>query len=297
MGTIMESLYLRGKQPLPGRGRPFREPRIGLRTALSYSQLVFTRRIIKGVEYYQAKTTEGGDLFVTSFGLRFAAHLQPDNWLDDQWFEAHRQRLRGTSAIYRSQTKRVEGRVLDLVVRFNRVGQDLPVDTLTRDIHTQAAFNSPFEEVAELVALRAQRIGPDRRRIFTKRPLAIYSPPTRVELWQSGRSESQIAAKQARVPEVELDIHRPYILVYGWIDGIDVQDAADQFGMGGASRQSLLADAMAEVEGELQQAGFRVLDMKPAHIVVRFTKGGQLLRRKDGRLVYALIDYELLERP
>jgi hypothetical protein len=252
--------------------------------------------LIKGVEYYQARTLEGGDLFLTSFGLPYAAHLQPENWLADRWFEAHRRRLRGTSAIYRSQTKPVEGRVLDLVVRFNRVGQDLPVDTLTRDVHTQAAFNSPFEEVAELMALRATRIGPQRRRIFTKRPLAIYSPPTRVELWQSGRSEAQIATKQARVPEIHLDIHRPYILVYGWIEGTDVQDAADQFSLGGASRQSLLVDTMAEVEEELEQAGFRVLDMKPAHIVVRFAKNGQLLRRKDGHLVYALIDYELLER-
>ena len=54
---------------------------------------------------------------------------------------------------------------------------------------------------------------------------------------------------------------------------------------------------MAEVERELGQAGFCVLDMKPAHIVIRFTKDGQLRRRKNGRLVYALIDYELLERP
>ena len=52
---------------------------------------------------------------------------------------------------------------------------------------------------------------------------------------------------------------------------------------------------MREVESELQEAGFRMLDMKPAHIVVRFTKSGQLLRRKNGRLAYALIDYELLE--
>lgn len=255
-----------------------------------------TSRLVKGVQYFQTKTAEGGDLFLTSFGLAFAAHLQPRNWLETPWFEAHRRRLRGTSAIYWSQTKPVEGRALDLVVRFNRVGQDLPVDTLTRDIHTQAAFNSPFEEIAEVLALRRQTIGVQRRRIFTKRPLAIYSPPARVELWQSGRNESQIAAKLARQPDVPLDLHRAYILIYGWIDGIDVQDAADQSGFGGASRQSFMAAIMDEVERELAQSGYCVLDMKPAHIIVRFTKDGQLLRRKDGRLVYALIDYELLER-
>ncbi len=257
--------------------------------------LRFTPRLIQGVVYHHAQTADGGDLFLTSFGLPYAPQLEPDNWLASHWFEAHRRRLRGTSAIYRTQTKPVGGRSLDLVVRFNRVGQDLPVDTVTRDCYTHARFNSPFEEITQVMALRAAAFGPHRRRIWTKRPLAIYSPPTRLELWQTGRSESEIAAKQARHPEIQLEILRPYILVYGWIKGIDVQDAADQSGIPGAARDSFRAEAMAEVELELKEAGFRVLDMKPAHIIVRFDAAGRLRRRKDGRLVYALIDYELLE--
>ena len=86
----------------------------------------------------------------------------------------------------------------------------------------------------------------------------------------------------------------PYILVYGWINGVDVQDAADKFALGGVSREVFLKETMAEVEAELQEAGFRVLDMKPAHIIVRLQEG-RPLRRRDGRLIYALIDYELLE--
>ncbi len=255
----------------------------------------FVRRVIQGVEYHQTRTAEGGDLFLTRFGLPFAAHLQPDNWLPAPWFDAHRRRLRGTSAIYLTQTKPVAGRGLNIVVRFNRVGEDLPVDTATHTRYTHAAFNSPFEEVAMLTALRGARVGPERRRIPTKRPLAIYSPPTRLQLWQTGRSESQIAAKQARLPEIRLDILRAYILVYGWVKGVDAQEAADHFGVGGATREALLAGALAEVEQDLRSAGFCVLDMKPAHIIVRFTPDGRLVRRRDGRLVYALIDYELLE--
>lgn len=252
--------------------------------------------MIQGVDYYHTLTAERGDLFLTRYGLPFAEQLQPEQWLVNPWFEKHRRRLRGTSTIYRTQTQPVRGRALDLVVRFNRVGQDLPVDTVTRDCYTHAAFNSPFEEIATLMDLRRARFGPKRQRVPTKKPLAIYSPPTRIELWQSGRHESQIAAKQARLPEIQLDIHRPYILVYGWIKGIDVQDAADQFARGGASRESVLTGTMDEVETELKEAGFHVMDMKPAHIIIRFTETGHLLRHKDGRLVYALIDYELLER-
>jgi hypothetical protein len=170
------------------------------------------------------------------------------------------------------------------------------VDTITRDCYTHAEFNSPFEDVAEVMALRAARFGPQRRRIPTKRPLAIYSPPDRLALWQTGRHAYRIAAKQSRLPEIALDIARPYLLVYGWIRGVDAQDAADQFALNSQSRTSFLAGTMDEVVRELAQAGFRVLDMKPAHIIVRFTPDGQLRRRKDGRLVYALVDYELLER-
>jgi hypothetical protein len=242
------------------------------------------------------RTTAGGDLFLTDFGLPWAACLQPENWLENPWFESHRRRLRGTSTIYLVPTKRVHGRSLNLVVRFSRMGEDLPVDTVTRSCHTHASFNTPFEEVAALMALRGARFGPKCRLIPTKRPLAIYSPATRLELWQTQRNPSEIEAKQTRLPEVELDLHRSYLVVYGWIKGIDVQDAADRLGLGGAARSTLLHDTMAEVEQELRAAGFRELDMKPAHIIVRFNPHGQLLRRPDGRLVYALIDYELLER-
>lgn len=272
------------------------EPLVGKGVGELRPNLAFTRRVIQGTEYFHAKTEVGGDLFLTRFGLPFAGYLHPENWLAREWFDAHRRRLRGTSTIYCTQTQPVRGRSLDLVVRYNRVGEDLPMDTITRIDYTHAEFNSPFEEVTALMALREARFGPQRRRIPTKRALAIYSPPERFALWQTGRREYRIAAKQARLPELKLDIERLYLVVYGWIKGVDVQDAADRFAPSGQSCSEFLTETMREVVLELVQAGFRVLDMKPAHIIVRFTPKGRLLRHPDGRLVYALVDYELLER-
>jgi hypothetical protein len=46
----------------------------------------------------------------------------------------------------------------------------------------------------------------------------------------------------------------------------------------------------------LSNHGFRVLDIKPEHVVVRIRPDSSLLRRPSGDLAYALVDYELLER-
>lgn len=114
--------------------------------------------------------------------------------------------------------------------------------------------------------------------------------------WQTGRSEDTFAAKRARQPGTELEIDRQYLLVYGWIHGIDASEAADQLGLVDRCRRKFLDDVTETVIGDLAEAGFQVLDMKPAHVIVRLTPGGSLLCRPNGQLVYALVDYELLER-
>ena len=38
------------------------------------------------------------------------------------------------------------------------------------------------------------------------------------------------------------------------------------------------------------------LDMKPAHVILRFDAAGNLKRRQDGQMLCALVDYELLEK-
>lgn len=249
-----------------------------------------------GVDYVRLKTADGGDLYLTEFGLRFREHLHPDNWYAPDWFAARRTRLPGTSVIYNVPTRPVHGFSLELVARFSRVGEEVPLDTLTISQYPHAAFNSPFEEFALVMQLRAARAGSSRPRVLTKKPLAIYSPGERLQLWQTGRWESTIAAKLARHPEADLDILRQYILLYGWIDGQDAMQTVDALGLPGKSRAAFLADTTQRAIRDLEQHGFRMLDIKPQHILLRLRPDGSLLRRRDGEPAYALLDYELLER-
>jgi hypothetical protein len=221
--------------------------------------------------------------------------LRPENWREPEWYCAHRQRLRGTSTIYRTKTKPVDGASLDIVVRYNRVGEELPVDTLTLEKFIHADFHSPFEEFSVLNQLRAVHLGAEKRFIPTKKPLAIFAPPDLLQLWQTGRLESKIAQRLARYPEAQLDIRRQYIVIYRWINGLDAVQMADYLKLSGSVCDSFLVDMTQYVVDELAVAGFRVLDMKPAHVILRCDENNQLVLRKDGKPLYALVDYELLQ--
>jgi hypothetical protein len=248
------------------------------------------------VSYAHLKTSDDGDLYLTQFGQAFWEHLLPENWYAKEWFEANRERLIGTSTVYRVPTRRIRGRELNLVVKWSRVGEDVPLDTLTVNKFISAEFNSPFEEFSLLMELRAGRTGPPGIRIKTQRPLAIYVPSKRLQLWQTGRSEYRIAAKVARHPGVELDILRQYVVLYEWIKGYDITEVSERWGLAGQIREMLLTRATSLVMHELELKGYRVVDMKPAHIIVRLKPDGSLLRDRNGQVAYALVDYELLER-
>jgi hypothetical protein len=255
------------------------------------------RRIsLVSVPYTQLSTDDDGDLFLTELGAAFREHLDPKNWHAPAWFSARRTRLPGTSVIYKIPTKPIGGVTLDLVARFSRVGEPVPLETLTLHQNINAEFNSPFEEFALVMELRKASAGSGAPRIYTKKPLAIYVPGRRLEPWQTGRIESKMAAKLAKHPGVELDIHRQYILLYGWIDGITAARAADLLGLIGDARDQFLTEATLRAIHDLRQCGFRMLDVKPQHIIVRTRPDGSLLRKACGDLAYALVDYELLER-
>lgn len=249
-----------------------------------------------GIRYMRCRTTDGGELYLTRFGLPFSQHLQPENWFERAWFEANRERLVGTSVVYRLPTRPINGRVLQLVVKWSRVGEDVPGDTLSVNRFINADFNSPFEEFSLLLELRRGETGPEAIRIRTQRPLAIYVPPERLQLWQTGRSESKIAAKIARHPGVELDILRQYVLIYEWIKGIDLVEASSRWEGSAEDRSRRMGGFTSLVIHELEQKGYQVADMKPAHIIVRPRADGSLPRDRTGQLIYALVDYELLVR-
>jgi hypothetical protein len=251
---------------------------------------------ILGVDYHQLKTPDGGDLFLTRYGLPVWEHLLPENWYARDWFETERKRLEGTSTVYRVPTRSVHSRVLPLVVKWSRVGEHIPMGTIAISQFIQAEFNSPFEEFALLMELRHGGYGPPGIRVRTQKPLAIYVPSERLQLWQTGRSESKIAAKVARHPSVELDILRQYVVLYGWIKGLDLVQTADEWQLSGEERERFLAHHTSMVIHELEAKGYHVIDMKPAHVIVRPLKSRSLLRDAQGQMLYALVDYELLER-
>jgi hypothetical protein len=249
-----------------------------------------------GVDYLHLKTAEGSDLFLTLYGVPFWRQLMPENWYARGWFQANRERLEGTSTVYRVPTQPVNNRSIDLVVKWSRVGEVIPLDTFTINQFVNAEFNSPFEEFSLLMELRKGLAGPRGLRIRTQLPLAIYVPSKRMQLWQTGRSEDKIKAKIARHPGVEIDILRQYLLLFRWVKGRDAVEVARDFGFEGQERDHFLSHTSAVAMHELAQRGYRVMDMKPAHVILRPKSGRSLLRERNGQIAYALIDYELLER-
>ncbi len=248
-----------------------------------------------GVDYLRLKTRDGGDLYLTRFGMPFRDHLAPENWYAPDWFNEQRVRLAGTSVIYRLPTRPVHGISLNLVLRFSRVGEEVPLDPLTLSENIETEFNSPFEEIALVMELRVASIRAARPRIFTKKPLAIYAPSEKLRDWQTGRKESKMAAKQARHPEVKLDMLQQYVLLYGWIEGLDAVQTVQALGITGDVAEKFLSQITLGAIRDLEKHGFRMLDIKPEHIVLRIRPDGSLLRR-NGNLSYALLDYELLQR-
>jgi len=247
---------------------------------------------ILGVDYWHGPTVDGGDLYLTRFGRNLREHLRPANWFAPDWFPTHRERLAGTSTVYKVTPRPVAGRRLQLVVKWCRVGADVPVDTFTLNKFTDAEFNSPYEEFALLMEMRQQPPG----RLRTHKPLAIFVPAERLPLWQTGRSRSKIAQKKARHRDVELDINRQYILIYEWIDGLSLPEAADALRWPADRRAALTRDLLAEANDAMSRKGFHVLDMKPEHLIVRPRPDGDLLRNRTGRIAWAMVDFELLLR-
>ncbi len=246
---------------------------------------------MQGLDYLHLRTGDGGDLYVTRHGLGWAEQLKPENWFERDWFRAHRERLRGTSTVYRVRTREVGGRSIELVIKWSRMGQDVPLETHVLDDFLNAEFNTPFEEFALVEELRRGGSGPRAPIILTHRPFAIYVPPERLQLWQTGRSRDRVSRKARSHIGVELDILRQYIVIYEWIKGDDAAVTFEALGLPEAELHALTR----HVQDEVLAKGFHVADMKPAHIIVRRTPGGGLLRR-HGQPAWALIDFELLMR-
>lgn len=253
---------------------------------------------IMDVNYVHLKTSDDGDLYVTQYGLPFLQHLAPENWYEDTWFTSHRERLAGTSTVYKVPTRPVEGSLrksIDLVVKWSRVGQDVPLDTFTLNKVVNAEFNTPFEEFSLVEQLREGAYGPRELRILMQKPMAIYAPPEKMQLWQTGRSKDKIVTRVARHPGVEIDILRSYILLYQWLRGYNAIEALAMTQLDSKSQEKTAWEFTHEGNRQLEQKGYMVADNKPTHFIVRMNGQG-VKRRRDGSVLYGMIDYELLAR-
>jgi hypothetical protein len=205
-------------------------------------------------------------------------------------------------------TRAPSGRSLSLIVKFSRVAQDVPIvidegasgEISARDL-VDVRFNSPMEEFGLVEELRIRGSDPRRTRVITQRPLAIYAPEEKCAVWELGRHPHQfgalsrllVADQEDRVKAIELDIRRIYILVYRWIEGRDAEEWVHE---GEIDEEEFHAFSR-RVSRELGECGFRVLDNKPKHYILRRSpRTGKLIRDRRGRLAYGLVDYELLQR-
>lgn len=246
---------------------------------------------ILGVEYAHLKLKKEDDLYITADGLSFIGNLKPVNyWTDKKWFKKNSVRLSGTSSIYKIRTKKVKGRHIDLVIKWNRMGQDIPGTENCEELMC-AKFNSPFEEFSLVKELRnAMRNSPEG--IFIQKPLAIYVPSKTSELWQTGRREYNMQSIIDAHKEITLDMYRSYAVIYEWIEGID---AVQAFNKGLLDKEGMKALTI-NAEKIMEKKGFVVRDNKPHHSIIKPKKDGKLKKNKDGKIAQALIDFELLER-
>jgi len=249
-----------------------------------------TRRIL-GIDYEHIKLTSEDDLYVTIYGLPFIEQLVPENWWSDKdWFSKNSVRLNGSSSIYRVRTKPIKDRSIDIVLKWNRMGQDIPGEELLENEY-ECRFNSPFEEFALLMELRdTKHTSPGV--IYTHKPLAIYVPRERKDLDRLGRRAYKMLPIIEAHKELDLDMFRSYAVLYEWIKGIDAVQATHQ----GILTLDDMSEITVQMEKKVRQKGFVVHDRKPHHIIVRPKEDQELAKDKQGKLLCALVDFELLKR-
>ena len=246
---------------------------------------------VLGVEYLHLQMYEGADLYFTEFALPFAKCLLPENhWRDAAWRDGHRTRLLGSSDVFRVTTKEVDGRSKDIVIKWNRMGQDVPGETAAIEL-AGAEFNSPFSEFSLMLEMRNTRYESPGQ-LYTHKPLAIYVPRKFVEAKRLGRKQSRMEAIDRSHGEIDLDWNRNYAVIYEWLKGIDASRA---YGKGLLDREGMIA-IFERAGRELEAKGYRVLDNKPRHVIVRPKSKNVLARDKSGDILYGLVDFELLQR-
>lgn len=261
-----------------------------------------------GVDYAVCPQPDGGTLWVSQPAWHWSPYLQTERWWDKENTAVLGERLGGsTGTVYRARSTPPGLPPRDLVVKFSRVAQDVPLfipddylESLPRSAVADARFLSPFAEFGLLHQLRNNILNHGPHRLRTKMPLAVYSPPERYPLWQTGRHKDIFRTHQEALAEdqfenglttIMLDPERDYLEIFAWIDGIDAEEASQR----GMIDDDMLVLLTRSSNHALARLGYRVLDNKPRHLIVRPRPDGTLLHR-HGRIIYTMIDFELLQQ-
>ncbi len=266
------------------------------------------RARVFGVDYAVCPQPDGGELYISRAAWHWFDYLQPDLWWDREELAVRGERLAGsTGTVYRAPSAPPGKVPRDLVVKFSRVAQDVPLfipgeflDSLPADAVATARFLGPFAELGLLTEMRDSVMNHGPHRLRTKVPLAIYSPPEKYPLWQTGRHSDIFRAHlramatdqfENGLTPVTLDLGRDYLAIFEWIDGIDAEEASKR----GYLDDDDLRHLTHHTNLSMARLGYRVLDNKPRHVIVRPRPDGTLAAR-HGQTIYALIDFELLQR-
>lgn len=232
---------------------------------------------IYDVEYEHLLLSDGSELFLTNAGKAHEAQLHPEQiWGDAEWIARRAVKLSGTSSVYRI---RLDGG-LEIVLKWNRMGQEIPGETHLLPGTEHVVFNSPFEEFSLVKELERSLSGAPG--LLIQEPLGIYIHKNPAQPWELGRDLSKIRKHE----DIDLQFDKSYAVVYRWILGTDVLQAFQ----GGALGRERMAEETDSMDRLLAEAGYFVADRKPQHIILV----DHLLEGKDVRR--GLVDFELLKR-
>ncbi len=246
---------------------------------------------IFNVEYVHLILPGKDDLYITKYGLPVIGNLKPENHLtDDKWFDENSEKLSGTSSVYKVRTKEANGKAIDIVIKWNRMGQDIPGGYESNGL-MYAQFNSPFEEFSLVMEL-GDEFYKYPEELFVQKPLAIFVPSETSELWRLGRKEYMMQSLISKHEEIKLDMHRSYAVIYEWIEGMDLVQAYEKKLIDKKHIESYTVEA----HGKIKHKGFIVRDNKPQHVILRTDEEGEWRQNKKKRIPNGLVDFELLER-
>jgi hypothetical protein len=248
---------------------------------------------ILDIPYRHMIFESGDEMYITEQGLTVWEHLLPENfWIDKDWFQSNSEKQMGSGNVYKIKTKPIESKQLDIVLKWNRMGTDVPGETIDEMSNLEnARFLSPFEEFQLLHELKTGlRHTPGFFELQV--PLAIYVPVTKEDQISLGRREYLMSFIQKQhKQDVGIDFDRNYAVIYQWMEGINIVQAYKR----GVVREQNIEELMEKSAIEMNDSGFLIADHKAEHLIVNVVNNN-VYRDDNGNILYGYVDYELLER-